>query len=137
MDATGHDHEVVVANVYVGDKWNRVERYHPRCYELVGAPYGPAERTKTQKQVARLTQRSRSVRTERSVRASTAAILDALTEAWPGGLDTAALAKISGKSRSTIVNWAHKSRYVVRLPSVPGSRLAVWVLKQTPLEEAS
>lgn len=32
----------VVANVYVGDRWDRVEHWHPPCYEAMGEPYGPA-----------------------------------------------------------------------------------------------
>jgi hypothetical protein len=34
----------VIANVYVDDRWDRVEHFHEECYELAGAPYGtPAE----------------------------------------------------------------------------------------------
>jgi hypothetical protein len=32
----------VIANVYVGGRWDRVEQYHDACYEQAGAPYGPA-----------------------------------------------------------------------------------------------
>jgi len=30
----------VIANVYVGPKWDRVEHYHADCYETAGNPYG-------------------------------------------------------------------------------------------------
>ena len=32
----------VIANVYVGGVWDRVEHYHADCYEEVGQPYGSA-----------------------------------------------------------------------------------------------
>ena len=32
----------VIANVYVGNRWDRVEHYHAECYELAGEPYGEA-----------------------------------------------------------------------------------------------
>jgi hypothetical protein len=32
----------VIANVYVGGVWARVEQYHERCYIAAGQPYGPA-----------------------------------------------------------------------------------------------
>ena len=32
----------VIANVYVGDRWDRVEHYHPACYVTAGEPYGEA-----------------------------------------------------------------------------------------------
>jgi thymidine kinase len=32
----------VIANVYVGGIWNRVEHYHAECYEQAGEPYGTA-----------------------------------------------------------------------------------------------
>jgi hypothetical protein len=30
----------VIANVYVGGTWDRVEHFHADCYEEAGAPYG-------------------------------------------------------------------------------------------------
>lgn len=30
----------VIANVYVGDRWNRVEHYHAECYDSAGEPHG-------------------------------------------------------------------------------------------------
>lgn len=33
----------VIANVYVDGSWDRVEHYHPDCYEAVHQPYGTAE----------------------------------------------------------------------------------------------
>ncbi len=35
----------VIANVYVGDTWNRVEHFHADCYTEAGEPYGPADDT--------------------------------------------------------------------------------------------
>jgi len=32
----------VIANVYDGGKWQRVEHYHADCYEGAGRPYGSA-----------------------------------------------------------------------------------------------
>ena len=32
----------VIANVYVGGTWDRVEHYHEPCYGEAGAPHGPA-----------------------------------------------------------------------------------------------
>ena len=32
----------VIANVYVGRTWDRVEHYHADCYTAAGEPYGPA-----------------------------------------------------------------------------------------------
>lgn len=32
----------VVANVYDGARWDRVEIWHPFCYEQAGEPYGRA-----------------------------------------------------------------------------------------------
>lgn len=31
----------VIANVYEGGKWNKVEHYHSDCYAVAGEPYGP------------------------------------------------------------------------------------------------
>jgi hypothetical protein len=31
----------VIANVYVGGRWSRVEHYHEECYGQAGEPYGP------------------------------------------------------------------------------------------------
>ena len=33
----------VIANVYLGGTWNRVEHYHADCYEAAGQPYGDAK----------------------------------------------------------------------------------------------
>lgn len=33
----------VICNVYTDGRWDRVEHFHPDCYELAGAPYGSAE----------------------------------------------------------------------------------------------
>ncbi|MGY9073132.1 MAG: hypothetical protein ACKVHU_09325 [Acidimicrobiales bacterium] len=30
----------VICNVYVKGKWDRVEHYHPECYETAESPYG-------------------------------------------------------------------------------------------------
>lgn len=30
----------VIANVYVDGHWNRVEHYHPECYDQTGEPHG-------------------------------------------------------------------------------------------------
>jgi len=32
----------VIANVYVGSRWDRVEHFHEDCYADAGEPYGPA-----------------------------------------------------------------------------------------------
>ena len=32
----------VIANIYVGSVWDRVEHYHAECYEGAGRPYGSA-----------------------------------------------------------------------------------------------
>jgi hypothetical protein len=32
----------VIANVYVGNTWDRVEHYHADCYQEAGEPYGTA-----------------------------------------------------------------------------------------------
>lgn len=32
----------VIANVYVGDSWDRVEHFHADCYGDAGKPYGEA-----------------------------------------------------------------------------------------------
>jgi hypothetical protein len=32
----------VIANVYVGGRWDRVEHFHEDCYQLAGEPYGTA-----------------------------------------------------------------------------------------------
>lgn len=37
--------EQVICNVYVKNKWDRVEHYHPECYEKDGSPYGQPART--------------------------------------------------------------------------------------------
>jgi hypothetical protein len=33
----------VIANIYSGDRWDRVEHFHEECYEAAGDPYGPAQ----------------------------------------------------------------------------------------------
>jgi hypothetical protein len=33
----------IIANVYVNERWNRVEHYHEGCYLAAGQPYGPAK----------------------------------------------------------------------------------------------
>lgn len=38
--------QMVVANVYEADKWNRVEHWHRTCYEEAGSPYGEASTDK-------------------------------------------------------------------------------------------
>jgi len=30
----------VVCNVYTRGRWDRVEHFHPECYQTVGSPYG-------------------------------------------------------------------------------------------------
>ena len=32
--------EQIICNVYVKNRWDRVEHYHPQCYEQAGSPYG-------------------------------------------------------------------------------------------------
>ncbi len=32
----------IIANVYVNERWDRVEIYHPDCYSMAGEPYGRA-----------------------------------------------------------------------------------------------
>jgi len=32
----------VICNVYVRDRWDRVEHYHFECYEQAGSPHGTA-----------------------------------------------------------------------------------------------
>ncbi len=32
----------VIANVYIGGAWARVEHYHESCYDVAGSPHGPA-----------------------------------------------------------------------------------------------
>ncbi len=32
--------EQIICNVYVKNRWDRVEHYHPACYEEAGSPYG-------------------------------------------------------------------------------------------------
>lgn len=34
----------VFANVYEGDRWDRLEVFHGECYVAAGEPYGPADR---------------------------------------------------------------------------------------------
>lgn len=37
--------KVVICNVYKRGRWDRVETYHPDCYEEAGAPHGEVDRT--------------------------------------------------------------------------------------------
>lgn len=39
--AAKQQRQQVIANVYVGGKWDRVEHFHEECYGEAGAPYGP------------------------------------------------------------------------------------------------
>lgn len=32
--------EQIICNVYVKNKWDRVEHYHPDCYQTAEVPYG-------------------------------------------------------------------------------------------------
>ena len=32
--------EQIICNVYVKNRWDRVEHYHPDCYEQADSPYG-------------------------------------------------------------------------------------------------
>ena len=32
--------EQIICNVYVKNRWDRVEHYHPECYAEAGTPYG-------------------------------------------------------------------------------------------------
>ena len=34
--------EQVICNVYINERWDRVEHYHLACYHLAGDPYGQA-----------------------------------------------------------------------------------------------
>ena len=34
----------IIANVYDGDRWLRVEHFHPGCYDAAGQPYGTPTR---------------------------------------------------------------------------------------------
>ncbi len=33
----------VIANVYVKNRWDRVEHFHSECYDEASKPYGPAD----------------------------------------------------------------------------------------------
>lgn len=35
----------IVANIYKRSKWDRVEHFHPACYDDAGMPYGEADTT--------------------------------------------------------------------------------------------
>lgn len=35
-----HKQNRVICNVYVGDRWDRVEHYHDHCYQNAGEPHG-------------------------------------------------------------------------------------------------
>jgi hypothetical protein len=34
----------VICNVYLDGRWDRVEHYHPECYQSSRSPYGPPAR---------------------------------------------------------------------------------------------
>jgi hypothetical protein len=36
----GRDSKVVIANIYDDGRWNRMELWHPECYERAGSPHG-------------------------------------------------------------------------------------------------
>ncbi len=36
-----HKHHQIIANVYQDDKWDRVEHWHPDCYQTADQPHGP------------------------------------------------------------------------------------------------
>lgn len=36
--------KIVYANVYEGERWDRLETFHPPCYLRAGQPYGPLDR---------------------------------------------------------------------------------------------
>lgn len=36
--------KIIYANCYEGDRWDRLERFHPACYLRAGSPYGPVDR---------------------------------------------------------------------------------------------
>ncbi len=44
-----NQHRQVIANVYVGDTWDRVEHFHLECYESAGQPYGTPAKPPTRK----------------------------------------------------------------------------------------
>ncbi|MGB6060038.1 MAG: hypothetical protein WBF71_17410 [Microthrixaceae bacterium] len=35
----------VICNVYVDDRWDRVEHFHAPCYEVADEPHGPVDTT--------------------------------------------------------------------------------------------
>lgn len=35
----------VICNVYVDDRWARVEHFHAECYEIADQPHGPVDTT--------------------------------------------------------------------------------------------
>lgn len=35
----------VICNVYVAGRWDRVEHYHPDCYDVAGLPHGEVDTT--------------------------------------------------------------------------------------------
>ena len=37
------DRKQIICNIYEGEKWDRVEHWHPPCYDEAGHPYGPVE----------------------------------------------------------------------------------------------
>lgn len=41
--------KIIYANVYEGDRWDRLEYYHPPCYLKAGAPHGPVDRSQSNK----------------------------------------------------------------------------------------
>ena len=41
--AAKQNRQQVIANVYVDDRWDRVEHFHEECYDLAHAPYGDVQ----------------------------------------------------------------------------------------------
>lgn len=39
--------KILYANIYEGDRWDRLEYFHPACYLKMGAPYGAVDRAGT------------------------------------------------------------------------------------------
>lgn len=37
--------KIIYANVYKGDRWDRLECFHPACYRAAGNPHGPVDRS--------------------------------------------------------------------------------------------
>jgi hypothetical protein len=41
--------KIIYANVYEGDRWDRMEPWHPECYTRAGQPHGPVDRSDSNK----------------------------------------------------------------------------------------